>query len=637
MQSYEKASQGARENGYLSEAGLAHALAAEFYQDLGLHQAALHNLEQAALAWQSWGAHALVESLSHRFADLLEVSGLSWQSSSDAGKVQTTTTPLQLDLESITRASQLLSAETDLEQLLAQMISLVMANSGAERAVLLLKQENEWFVQARGDIVTEESEVLLNQTFDPADSETDLIPEPVFNYCQRSKEALVVGDAQLDHRLAEDRMIQDHKIQSIACLPALSQGELKAMLYLENRQTADVFTSENVEILKHLSAQFAISVENALLYDNLSQLVEERTAHLQNEIEERKQAEVALQESEKKYRDLVEKISDVIYTVDAEGVITYLNPAIELLIGLPPEQVVGQPFGQFIHPEDLGSIQGNVQTLLSGGAPGTAEYRLLTASGETRWIRVTSQPVVDGDQVTGIQGVLTDITERKRVEAQLEEAATAAERERLARELHDSVTQVLFSATLVAEVLPQIWRRDPEKGFQSLDKLRRYTRGALAEMRTMLHELRPSAIINTPLGELLGQLTEAVTGRTGVPFKLSIEQIPSLPEDVQTNFYRIAQEALNNVVKHAQANLVTVSLNATPLTPDSTGASGYRVKLVIQDDGVGFVSGEIQSDRMGIGIMHERAAAIHATLSLESQLEHGTRVTLIWSNEWGNP
>ena len=121
MKAYEQASQGARENGYLNEAGLTHTLAAGFFQDIGLYQAALHNAERAAQAWQSWGAHALVESLSRRLPDLLEPSDLSWQSSSDAGKVHATITqpitPIQLDLDSITSASQLLSAETDLEQL----------------------------------------------------------------------------------------------------------------------------------------------------------------------------------------------------------------------------------------------------------------------------------------------------------------------------------------------------------------------------------------------------------------------------------------------------------------------------------------------------------------------------------------
>ena len=207
------------------------------------------------------------------------------------------------------------------------------------------------------------------------------------------------------------------------------------------------------------------------------------------------------------------------------------------------------------------------------------------------------------------------------------------ERNRLARDLHDSVTQVLFTAALLTEVLPQIWRRDPEQGFQTLDKLRRLTHGALAEMRTMLIELRPSAVINTPLSELLAQLTEAITSRSGLPFQLFIEQTPLLPEEVQMNFYRIAQEALNNVVKHAQALHVTVSLSETPLPVDVNGVPGRQVKLVIQDDGVGFYYGSEKPGHLGIGIMRERAAAIQATFSLESEPGHGTRVSLIWSSE----
>ncbi|MCJ7657598.1 MAG: histidine kinase, partial [Anaerolineales bacterium] len=245
---------------------------------------------------------------------------------------------------------------------------------------------------------------------------------------------------------------------------------------------------------------------------------------------------------------------------------------------------------------------------------------------------------ITGEETTLLEIISFDIAKLIEDSHQFEQTKaliTAEERNRLARDLHDSVTQVLFSATLLAEVLPKIWRRDPEQGLQRLDKLRRLTRGALAEMRTMLLELRPAAVINTPLDELLAQLTEAITSRSGLPVQLFIEQIPTLPENVQTSFYRIAQEALNNVVKHAQANRVTVRLSATPLTPNATGEARHEVNLVIQDDGVGFSSTMDHSDRLGICIMEERAEAIQASFSLESKLGYGTQVSVTWSNGSG--
>jgi PAS domain S-box-containing protein len=232
---------------------------------------------------------------------------------------------------------------------------------------------------------------------------------------------------------------------------------------------------------------------------------------------------------------------------------------------------------------------------------------------------------------------LADLAEDALLHDQALVLAKAEERNRLARDLHDSVTQVLFSASLIAEILPQVWRRNPERGLQSLEKLRLLSRGALAEMRAMLIELRPSAMIHTPLSDLLAQMTEAVTSRSGLPYQLSLEPIPPLPEEVQTVFYRIAQEALNNVVKHAQASQVMVRLNATPPVPDPVEKARQNVELVIQDNGVGFAFTDERSGHLGLGIMHERAAAIRATLSVESKPGYGTRVALIWYDSAGSP
>jgi signal transduction histidine kinase/PAS domain-containing protein len=227
---------------------------------------------------------------------------------------------------------------------------------------------------------------------------------------------------------------------------------------------------------------------------------------------------------------------------------------------------------------------------------------------------------------------IAQVREKARISEQSQALIAAEERSRLARDLHDSVTQVLFAASLVAEVLPQIWRRDPQRAQASLEELRRLSRGALAEMRTLLLELRPAALIKTPLSDLLAPLTEAVTARTGLSFQLFIEQIPLLPEEVHIGFYRIAQESLNNVVKHAQASQVAVSLNATPLTSDSTEAWRGEVKLMVRDNGRGFTAQDAEPQQFGLAIMHERAIAIHAILSIESQPGHGTVVTLTWHN-----
>ena len=198
------------------------------------------------------------------------------------------------------------------------------------------------------------------------------------------------------------------------------------------------------------------------------------------------------------------------------------------------------------------------------------------------------------------------------------------------------MTQVLFSASLLAEALPQIWQRDPDQALESLDGLRRLTRGALAEMRTLLLELRPAALTKTSLPELISQMTEGVTGRSALSFRLLIEQIPVLPEDVHVGFYRIAQEGLNNVIKHARASTIEIRLGAIAPQTASANPAESQIALVIADDGVGFAMEDPYSEHMGIGIMRERAAAIGADVWIESQVDRGTTVTLIWPASIGS-
>jgi nitrate/nitrite-specific signal transduction histidine kinase len=222
--------------------------------------------------------------------------------------------------------------------------------------------------------------------------------------------------------------------------------------------------------------------------------------------------------------------------------------------------------------------------------------------------------------------------ENARLYEQAQQLAVVEERNRLARELHDAVTQTLFSASLIAEALPTVWESDQDKGRQLLGEIRRLSRGALAEMRTLLLELRPTALVEARLADLLHQLGEAVTGRTGVSVTVSMEGEGDLPSDVHVALYRIAQEALNNVVKHARASHVAVSLRrALSLPPLQAGwTEGGRVELYISDNGCGFDPSCVLPGRLGLGIMRERAQAVGATLEVESQPGHGTQVMAVW-------
>jgi len=216
--------------------------------------------------------------------------------------------------------------------------------------------------------------------------------------------------------------------------------------------------------------------------------------------------------------------------------------------------------------------------------------------------------------------------ENARLYEQAEEAAAAAERNRLARELHDAVSQTLFTASLIADVLPTLWARNPEEAERQLVTLRRLTRGAQAEMRTLLMELRPTALMKADLETLLGHLTKAVAARADMEIDLDLEAIPPLPPDVKIALYRIAQEAVNNVAKHARADRISVQLG-------SVGDTSEAVCVRVRDDGQGFRIGEVAGDHFGLQTMRERAEAIGATIAIESEPGAGTTLTVRWEPE----
>lgn len=215
---------------------------------------------------------------------------------------------------------------------------------------------------------------------------------------------------------------------------------------------------------------------------------------------------------------------------------------------------------------------------------------------------------------------LSIAVENARLFRRHEQMAVAAERNRLARDLHDAVTQTLFSSSMIAEALPKIWERNPDEGRRRLDELRQLTRGALSEMRTLLVELRPAALADTDLGDLIGHQVNAFSARTRILVEYERNCVHNPPVDVKEAFYRVAQEALNNINKHAEATLVKIRLDCYPDWGE----------LLIQDNGIGFDSQSPTHEGLGIGIMNERARSTGSQIEIRSRLHGGTSLRISW-------
>ena len=375
-------------------------------------------------------------------------------------------------------------------------------------------------------------------------------------------------------------------------------------------------------------ANSVIKTEEALEQHrhNLEGLVEERTKELEHsnvqlkqEITSRQQAEAALRQSERRARALLNAPPDFALLADLDGTILDINEEAATRLGLLVEDAIGENAFSFFDPALAESRRMKGDQLVEIREPITWEDQRADRIYENHLYPILD----DSEQVVSIAIFSRDITDLKKIQDQEMVAAATQERTRLARDLHDAVTQTIYSASLIAEVLPSVWDRNPDEGKRNLVKLRQLVRGALAEMRTLLFELRPASLEAAELSTLLRHLGDALTGRTRIPVEFKLSENNPPPVDVKITIYRIAQEAFNNIAKHSEATRVSVELNVDDRNLD----------LVVSDNGRGFDPTMVAEDRLGIQIMSERAREIDARLQIESSKGNGTQVSATWAAE----
>jgi two-component system, cell cycle sensor histidine kinase and response regulator CckA len=209
------------------------------------------------------------------------------------------------------------------------------------------------------------------------------------------------------------------------------------MLFSSKRLNSTLTTSialrfENTELIADLRSEIneREKAERALRHHQreIELTVDERTSALQTtneklsrEIEWRKKTDEALRESEEKYREFVENINDVIYSFDNTGMVLYVSPPVEAIFGYRPDEIIGKPFNALIHPEEQTRVKERFQKIMAGDIK-AQEYRVEHKKGGYRWVQVSSRPLIKNGEVIGIQGVLRDLDEKKRLEAKLQQA-----------------------------------------------------------------------------------------------------------------------------------------------------------------------------------------------------------------------
>lgn len=414
-----------------------------------------------------------------------------------------------------------------------------------------------------------------------------------------------LNDTRFKHKPGPDRYTAEHSLPSAIAVPVFD-GDRPLGALLAESTIPDAFTEADASRLEVLARQAGIALANARLLERL------------------RRSELQLRESEARFRYLVTASPDVVWELDREGRFTFVSDVVERLTGFRPDEIVGRHMSEVISPDTIGHAQRQLQDIMAHPERvAVARFSLRRRDGSSVPIENFATGMVRDGVLVGGHGAGRDLSERNRLERDLRrqaaELAASSERAHLARELHDSVTQALFAMTLVTRSIEVLLPKDREAAFQKFEELRQLQREALTEMRSLLFELRPASLERDGLVQALRTHVAALESRVGLSILLEADLPDRLPLDLEEALYRIAQEALHNVVKHANASQARVRLERR----------GDQARLVVEDDGQGFDEDGVSEAQLGLAGMRARSSRLGGTVEIRSTPGVGTTVEAI--------
>ena len=436
-----------------------------------------------------------------------------------------------------------------------------------------------------------------------------------------TKQSLIVPDTNKE---PEWQLVNgaDH-VRNWMGVPLVASGKVIG-LYSVDKTEPDFFQHEHARLAETLAARAASAIQNAQLFQQSQHYV----AELEERITQLKRAEEALRESEERYRELFENARDAIYVHDLDGIYISVNPAAEALSGYTREEILGHHFTKFVAREHLAQVCDCLLSKLQQQGETTYEVEVIAKDGRRVPVEVNSRAIYENGAIVGVQGTARDITERKQAQdtlrifsRQLIEAQED-ERRRIARDLHDQIGQALTAVKMNLYTV-QRFANAPEASHCLKDNIDAVDE-ALRLVRDLSVDLRPPLLDDLGLPTALCWYVDRFEKRAGVAAEVVIElpnQNERFSRELETACFRIAQEALTNIVRHARATHVLLQLTRT-----ATG-----LEMIVRDDGVGFDSmpRRKRSRRvatLGLLGMQERAHAAGGTVDINSKLAKGTEI-----------
>ncbi|WGV25842.1 trifunctional serine/threonine-protein kinase/ATP-binding protein/sensor histidine kinase [Halotia branconii] len=454
IEHYDLAIAQAKTYGYVQEEALSNELAAKFYLSWGKQKVAAGYMQEAYYCYAHWGAKAKTEDLENRYPNLLHVilqqgvqplnvletlsqnaTQLSVHSSTDLSR-DSSISINTLDFAAILKASQSLSGTIQLDELLYQLTQIILQHSGGDRCALILpNSQGEWQVRA---IATPETIKLYSQ---PLESNPDL-PLKLIHYVKNTQEIVMIDELKTNLPVI-DEYLRQRQPKSLLCLPILNQGHLIGILYLKNRSTSGVFTSNRILILNFLCIQAAISLENARLYQD-SQIYAQQ---LEQSLEK-------LRLSEARFQKLADNVPGMIYQIrikaDGSASVPYVSSGCQTLYEVPAEDFLSGKYSlrDFEHPDDGAEAFRAVIESAQNLTPFQHEWRIVTPNGNIKWVKAASQPERKEDGEMVWDGMLINISDRKRAEAAIEQKSQ--ELEKALQELQKAQLQMVQNEKMSA-------------------------------------------------------------------------------------------------------------------------------------------------------------------------------------------